>query len=212
MSNFATPCSDTQIFHLDAIELCVAIFRGPDIKGWSGIANTGVPELLNRIPQNPNDLTDSLKNLQGSLANPTENPDQYFDLETEYVRLFISSSGSVPAPPYESCHLKGPARTMGKSALAMRSRLSEAGLELSLDSNEPPDHLSIELEYLYHLLSTGWTDGDATLAASGADFARTVMLPWVRRFRQNLAQADPHPAYLHAANLTVAVLEEVGKP
>jgi len=197
--------SDKRIFLLNAIELCVAIFRGPDTYGWGGIADSGLPDLLARAPENLTDLTASLRNLQDSILNLSD----ISDLETEYVRLFVSASGGVPAPLYESCHLDSKPRTMGDSALAMRSRLDEAGLELALDSNEPLDHLTIELEYLYHLLSTGWAGEDPNLIDAGAAFAGTVMLPWVRRFRQSLADADPQPAFLHGADITLAVLEGV---
>jgi len=87
--------------------------------------------------------------------------------------------------------------------------LAASGLAVDLDSNEPPDHLAIELEYLYHLLATGWSGDDPTPAAQGGEFAATVMLPWVRRFRDALAGADPHAVFLAAADLVVASLESV---
>ena len=95
---------------------------------------------------------------------------------------------------------------MGQSALDMRDRLAASGLAVDLASNEPPDHLSIELEYLYHLLATGWSENDPSLAAQGVEFAETVMLPWVRRFRDALAKADPHPVFLAVADIALAAL------
>ena len=100
---------------------------------------------------------------------------------------------------------------MGDSALAMADRLEVAGLELSLGSNEPLDHLTLELEYLYFLLSTGWVQDNARLVEEAANFAKNVMLPWVGRFREKLAAADPHPAYLHFADLVLIVLGDISE-
>ena len=92
----------------------------------------------------------------------------------------------------------------------MRDRLAEAGLEISLDSNEPPDHLALELEYLFHLCATGWTDAPA-LADEAARFAGEVMVPWVGRFRDKLAGADPDAVYLAATDAALALLSTVAR-
>ncbi len=209
MSEFLITDTDQRIASLNVIELLATIFRGPDSDGWAAILDVGVPELLAHAPEKLAHLTDSLHNLQDSRPDPSEIASLTV-LETEYVRLFIAASGGVTAPLYESCHLGEAPRIMGDSAVSMRSRLGECGLEVALDSNEPPDHISIELEYLYHLLATAWADDDPALEAKGREFARLEMLPWVRRFRDALSQSEPHPVYLHAADLAVMILTEIG--
>ena len=200
------PIADSKIVLLKAVELCVAVFRGPGAPLWAAMTDSGVPELLSSVqhysgfPAGP--LSRLRKGLRGCAGD-------YGILETEYVRLFIAGPGGVPAPLYASCHLGGGSRTMGRPALDMRDRLAAAGLAVDLDSNEPPDHLAIELEYLYHLLASGWTGDDPAPAVQGVEFATTVMRPWVRRFRDTLAKADPHPVFLAAADLVVGVLESV---
>lgn len=198
--------SEERVFLLNAIELCVAIFRGPDSDGWAAVVGSALPEMLSHAPHDAGNLTASLKNLQESLPGL---PVDASGLETAYVSLFIAAGGGVAAPLYQSCHMGGKPRTMGESALAMRARLENAGLEIALASNEPADHLSIELEYLYHLLSTGWAENEPALIHEGANFAGTVMLPWVRAFREKLAAADPHPVYLHATDIVLTALEDV---
>ena len=200
--------SQSHLLLLSLVELSVIVFRGPDAEGWAGLTEHGVPELLARVQKNPavspvpvSGLAHALSQLPGG---------DYQSLETEYVRLFIAGSGGVPVPLYESCHQGDLPRTMGQSALDMQSRLSEAGLELSLESNEPSDHLTIELEYLFYLLSEGWT-GREDFAARGVEFAGAVMLPWVRCFRDDLADADPHPVFRHAAEIAVDTLEAISK-
>ncbi len=205
MSDFSITETNERVFTLNVIELLAAIFRGPDTDGWKAIFTAGLPELLTQVPEEPRHLTPSLQDLQDSTPSKSD-----FDnsiLETEYVRLFIAGRGGVIAPLYESCHLREAPRIMGDAALSMRSRLGAAGLEISLDSNEPPDHISIELEYIYHLLSTGWTTNDPTLEAKAQEFARCDMLPWVNRFTTTLEQGAPHPIYLNAAKLTEEILQ-----
>jgi len=197
-----------RIFLLNVLELAVAVFRGPGPDDWSGIIGAGVPELLGAAPSTAPEVTASLGKLQESLPAQSAFPDALPILESEYVRLFVAGGGGVPVPPYESCHQDGSPRTMGASALRMRDRLVAAGLAVSLDSNEPPDHLSIELEYLYHLLSSGWAGEDGGVAAEGVAFA-AGMTPWVRRFLAGLEGAEAHPVYIRMAETLVAALERI---
>lgn len=210
MTDFIITDTHERLFALSAIELLAAVFRGPDGDGWAAIVRDGVPQLLDKTPSGASHHTATLENLQQSLPDQSEKDDRFTELETDYVRLFVAGADGVPAPPYESCHLGDAPRIMGDAALSMRSRLNECGLEVSLESNEPPDHIALEFEYLYHLLATAWSENRPELEAKGRDFARLDMLPWVKRFRSALAGADPHAAYLHAADLAVAVLRDIG--
>jgi len=196
-----------KIFLLNVLELCVTVFRGPDADTWSALATSGLPELLQSVQAIPCFPSVPVKGMIKALAPSVQTKD-FTLLETEYVRLFIAGPGGVPAPLYHSCHLDSPARTMGQPAMDMRERLHAADLETALASNEPPDHISNELEYLYFLLSQGWM-GAPEISAQGATFAAEVMLPWVRRFRETLTVAKPHPAFQCAADMTVAALEAI---
>jgi len=203
-----------RIFLLNIIELAVAVFRGPGPDGWAAIVGSGLPELLAAAPPTAPDLTVSLGKLQDSLPGRSGIAAALPDLESEFVRLFVAGGGGVPVPPYESCHQEGSSgsrgRTMGASALRMRDRLAAAGLAVSLDSNEPPDHLSIELEYLFHLLSTGWAGEDPAAAAEGVSFA-AAMTPWVRRFLAGLQGAEAHPAFIRTAETLVGALGRIAE-
>ncbi len=53
---------------------------------------------------------------------------------------------------------------MGPPAVRMKKRFESSGLSLSDNMHEPPDHLSIELEYLYFLLEKGWSDNEGSLS------------------------------------------------
>jgi TorA-specific chaperone len=201
--------SQSKIALLNLTELCAAVFRGPNEQGWGELATHGLPELLDRVQNFSGLPAEPLERLSHALA-PYADIGDFSPLEAEYVRLFIAGPGGVPAPLYESCHQGGAGRTMGRSALAMRDRLAEVGLEISLPSNEPPDHLALELEYLFHLCAQGWTN-DPALAGEAARFAGEVMIPWVGRFRDALAGAGPDPVYLATADAALALLGAVAE-
>ena len=90
---------------------------------------------------------------------------------------------------------------MGPEALAMARRLEQAGLTSSGSGNEPPDHLSIELEYLYFLLNRD--------PAEASDFAHQTMSAWVGRFAQAVQAADPGGFFSVGTAFTSALLQAV---
>lgn len=137
-------------------------------------------------------------------------------LEEEYVRWFINDRQGLRAPLYASCYAaEDPgerAPLMGEPALAMRDLFRSKGLSLADDIGEPPDHLSIELEYLYFLLKKGWSDNDCQLVDEAAAFAATVMLPWVIKLQQALTQVETVGRfYPLMASLLCDILKLVGR-
>ena len=110
------------------------------------------------------------------------------------------------APPYGSVYLEGGRQVMGASTVDARNRYKEAGLEISRDIKEAPDHIAIELEFLYYLLSRGWAEKDKRLLSEARTFADEAMLPWVSRFKQRIAGEKECRFYPLMAQLTVSIL------
>jgi TorA maturation chaperone TorD len=138
------------------------------------------------------------------------------DLEEEYVRLFISDRQGIRAPLYASCYVgEEPgerAPLMGEPAMAMEDQFRSKGLSLADDIGEPPDHLAIELEYLYFLLRKGWSDHDDTLVNEASSFALETMLPWVMRLQQALTEIETAgPFYPLLTTLLCAILAFIGE-
>lgn len=130
-------------------------------------------------------------------------------LEADYVRLFINNKEGLTAPLYESCYGPGQSRTMGKSALAMRNRLEKAGLKPSGNlAGEPPDHLCIQLEYLFVLLVRGWSSSDTSFLHDARIFAGEIQ-PWIRKFRAAIAIGDSMKFYFCCADYLVTLLDEI---
>jgi len=204
MPGFSVADTHTRIFLLDCLECAAAVFRGPDADAWTRLAESGLPELLGRDPAVLAHATLALRKLQSAL-DPM-GPDLAATLETEFVRLFVAGRGGAVAPPYESCHQPSATpRTMGATALAMQRRLDAAGLAVDLGSNEPPDHLAVELEFLYHLLASSWSQNQPDLELQAHAFADETLADWLPRLSKALRDGNAHPAYIAAAELAEAV-------
>lgn len=131
-------------------------------------------------------------------------------LEPAYVRLFISAKEGIPAPLYESCYEYENAPLMGKPASAMKERFEAKGLSIADEILEPPDHVSIELEYLYFLLGKGWNDKDEAYITEASAFASDVMLPWVSKLSKRLASEKECRFYPLSATVLMGILTILG--
>ncbi|WP_296492422.1 molecular chaperone TorD family protein [Rhodoferax sp.] len=97
------------------------------------------------------------------------------DLQTllvDYTRLFIGPMHAL-APPYGSTWLNTPAPAEGNPPPAVLDLYSEGGFDIDADFRELPDHVAVELEFLY-LLTFNINRADA--AADPAGSAATMAL------------------------------------
>ncbi len=129
------------------------------------------------------------------------------DLETLYVQTFINNRGGIAASLYQSSYESDSGSLMGPAAMRMKDRLAAAGLAVSNDRAEPPDHLGIELEYLYFLLSEGF-GGSPEHLSGAADFAENEMAPWVTEMRDRLMEAVVI-FYVPAVNVLLHLLRRI---
>ena len=132
-------------------------------------------------------------------------------LEEVYVRLFINNRGGIIAPLYASCYSESEksgenAPLMGPPAVAMKKRFESKGLTLAHDVHEPPDHISIELEYLYYLLDKGWSDEQQALLSEASSFAGDVMLPWVSALKEKIDTEEECRFYPIITSILVSIL------
>lgn len=67
------------------------------------------------------------------------------ELQTEYTRLFVTDFPTLTCPPYESYYREG--SLYGSASIEVEDIYRGHGLEYSFEG-EPPDHISVELEYL----------------------------------------------------------------
>lgn len=128
------------------------------------------------------------------------------ELQITYARLFVSDREVLSAPIYQSCYLFDGAPLMGPPAIRMRERLASAGLTVTGEGNEPPDHLAVELEYLYFLLESSLATRDPESAVRAATFAESELSAWLPLFVEHLSRVPEAEPYNCAAALTLALV------
>jgi TorA maturation chaperone TorD len=132
-------------------------------------------------------------------------------LRIDYSRLFIGPYRLL-APPYGSVYLENTRRIMGNSTLDVRNKYADEGLRL--DIKEAPDHIAIELEFMYYLISK---EIEAALSAESIDatsyltkqkdFLDAHLGIWVSDFSNNIAVNAETAFYRDLACQTKSFIE-----
>jgi len=159
-----------------------------------------------------NGLEKSSGNLQFALAESAPTPNAIEELTIDYSRLFIGPF-KLLAPPYGSIYLENTARVMGDSTQDVKKRYAEEGLQVDL--KEAPDHIAIELEFMYYLISkevAAVLNGD-TINATGylrkqRDFLAAHLGIWLPDFAGNVSSNAETAFYRKLAGLTDSFVKE----
>jgi TorA maturation chaperone TorD len=132
-------------------------------------------------------------------------------LEQGYVRLFVNAKGGIAAPLYASCYDEADdsPQLMGKAAVGMQQMLQDLGFAISDDVGEPPDHLAIELEVLYYLLTRHGVSDQKNDLTDASNFASVSMIPWIRSFYGRLKSEDHCRFYPLITAVLLSVLNTV---
>jgi TorA-specific chaperone len=212
MDSSAISNKDQQQALLAGLKEMISVFWGPDLKKCAEMLQKPAIGAFDQLASQPNFRNFGALTEIKSILKKFESAEAFFHhLEEAYVRLFISDRKGVAAPLYESCYANietgEKALLMGKPAIEMKNRFETKGLSLSDEIKEPPDHLAIELEYLYLLLDKGWSDGDQDLIKEASTFAAEIMLPWLSEFQARLAVEKECRFYPLMASILTAILE-----
>jgi TorA maturation chaperone TorD len=144
--------------------------------------------------------------LLGCLHRAASRGDLQDVLESAYVSIFVNDRGGAAAPIYQSCYDSPDGVLMGRPALMMQERLSQAGIDLAAKTSEPPDHLAVQLEYLYLLLERAYLQDDPSLLSHAREFAAMELLSWVEPMRGRIPGDAACEFYAAATDLLLAML------
>lgn len=197
---------------LNILKTLCRIFWGPNLELCQEIMSGKFVKLL----QDASDAFDADLSTAAEAVLGLAN--QYKDAEAlsaalsdGYIALFINDIKGVATPLYHSCYLTSDSRLMGSPAVEMKRRLDRHGLSVSLPGNEPPDHLSIELEYLYYLLNKGWSESEKKDIQEAVQFAGDAMAAWVGRFTERINSDGRFPFYAIAAQLLRSLVQNLSE-
>jgi TorA maturation chaperone TorD len=214
MDLFAMSSRDQQHALLELFKELISIFWGPDLQKCNEILQKPFLSLIDKLSTQADFRNfETLTEIKSVLNKFTSAEALFHHLEEAYVRLFVSDRTGVIAPLYASCYASTAsgekALLMGEPAIDMKKRFVSKGLSLSNEIHEPPDHISIELEYLYFLLDKGWADDDRDLIREASAFVADVMLPWVSKFQTGLEAEKKCRFYPLMASMLKTILENI---
>lgn len=141
-----------------------------------------------------------------SLIASIESPE---DLQVEYSRLFVGPF-HLPAPPYESVYREeSKGWLMGDSTIAVLQKYTDAGISVSEDFKDLPDHIMVELEFMSYLcekeywcwLEKNRDGGVKHYLEKQGEFLERHLNTWVPLFSKNIIEAGGHDLYMTSALL-----------
>jgi len=134
-------------------------------------------------------------------------------LTIEHAKLFIGPF-DLQAPPYGSVYLDEGYRVMGDSTMEALDFYRLAGLTLDDGFTELPDHIAVELEFMYFLIHREWSALAQGRPNTAADFAKLQsafiqqhLAKWIAPFCLRLRESAVHPFYLSLADCLAAYIE-----
>lgn len=161
-----------------------------------------------------------IKSVQADLAR-REMYDLLRELKVEYARLFIGP-GQAAVPPYETIYGRkakdiSPLLMVSPEALAVEAAYKEAGVAISSELREPPDHFATECEFLYYLCgkeSDSWMEGNNKEALvwrrKQLAFIDGHLGRWGVQFCQDVEAESHHPFYKAIAHFTKTIIQIEG--
>ena len=131
---------------------------------------------------------------------------KFDDLLVEYTNLFLGPFKTL-APPYGSYYIDKGEQLMQESTIQVKNFYIYNGLEFSDDVKEIPDHITIELEFLYYLHYKQYEDhfndsSDAreNLIRSGREFFVKFFFPFAEKFSQRILDSTSNEFYTNLAH------------
>ena len=125
----------------------------------------------------------------------------------DYTRLFLGPNHIV-AQPYGSVWLEG-GTVMGESTMAAQKLYEEGGFDISEEFREVPDHIAVELEFLYLLIyreneahRNGEHDARETKTALRKRFLDEHLGRWIGPFTSAVIAGAQSSYYRQLAGLT----------
>ncbi len=138
------------------------------------------------------------------------------NLAIEYTRLFVGPGKHIP--PYESVHHEKEGvqsgQLWGELTGQVKHIIESSGLEYKSEYTGMPDHISVELEFMQHVVqreAQAWeADDDETALLclkNEKKFVDEHLLGWIPDFCQKVSATAEMPFYREMARLTRSFIE-----
>ena len=151
-------------------------------------------------------LPDSADLADAMATSLQDTPQQ--DLLIDYAKLFVGPDVLL-AHPYGSVYLDGPKILMGDSTIDVIARYQDADFAISPEFKEMPDHIAVELEFLYLLCfnealaqTEERNDDQQDWNQRRLAFIHDHIGRWIDDFCDKLSNNTQFDYYRHLADLT----------
>ena len=129
----------------------------------------------------------------------------------DYSRLFLGPF-AILAKPYGSVYLDGEKIVMGDSTMQALELYRESGFDVAEDFRETPDHVAVELEFLYLLSFRIGQESDdeerTRLVALKQSFLENHLARWVGKLSAAIQSGAETDFYKLLADLTESFVRE----
>ncbi len=136
-------------------------------------------------------------------------------LTLDHAQLFVGPF-ELAAPPYESVYIDDETRVMTSSSESVQATYRQAGVDIALE--EPPDHVSPELEFLSLLVHTelealaaGEIEAAEIYLEAQYDFLVNHLGRWVSELADNMREHAETEFYRLLAEETQQFVENDGR-
>lgn len=148
----------------------------------------------------PDPLPDLATDAAREVASALEDRDR---VGAAHARLFLGPF-EILASPYASTYLAPEGRLMGEVSLDAARAYAEAGLGPGSRPREVPDHVCLELEFMYCLAFEEATTADPIWAERQGRFWSDHLGRWLPDFAEAMSRANVDPLYQALAALLAA--------
>ncbi|MCL4477127.1 MAG: molecular chaperone TorD family protein [Nitrospirae bacterium] len=136
------------------------------------------------------------------------------ELTVDYARLFVGPN-ELLAPPYGSVYLDGDRKVMGDSTMEVMKMYEEQGLAMDREFRNLPDHITVELEFMYYLIFKEIEALEKSDIASALNFIniQEVFLDrflkrWIRPFCDKVKEGTDSGFYKALADCAAAFIRD----
>ncbi len=148
------------------------------------------------------------------MRNEFESLKDLEELKIDFARLFVGPY-SLLAPPYGSIYLERERKIMGDSTLDLLEKYRNAGVDLSDNFRDAPDHIAAELEFMYFLVfkeveALENSDADTTIdyLEKQRAFLHEHLGAWVFDFADIIEEKAETDFYKNLAKATKTFIEQ----
>jgi len=136
------------------------------------------------------------------------------ELAVEYAKLFVGPN-EMMAPPYGSMYLDGKKTIMGDSTMEVVRMYQEEGLARDSEFKDLPDHIAVELEFMYYLTFKGMKSREQAddmnfrgFAAKQEIFLSKFLRSWAPQFCDRIKLGTDNNFYTYLADCLYVFIKD----